>query len=70
MKAQIEVGELLQAFDIAARVPDGPTPPQKTGQLEASLNARNAALKGVLQLLLQQKENSVSLSAPPEGSVM
>ena len=47
MKAQIEVGELLQAFDIAARVPDSVTPPQQPGQLEASLNARNAALRRV-----------------------
>ena len=47
---------------MAARVPDGPTPPQKTGQLEASLNARNAALS-VLQLLLQQGEQRLALRA-------
>jgi tetratricopeptide (TPR) repeat protein len=47
MRAQIDVGEFLQAFDTAARVPDGPTPPKPKGQLEASLNARNLALQRV-----------------------
>ena len=63
MKAQIEVGELLQAFDIAARVPDGPTPPQKTGQLEASLNARNAALRRVAVAAATKGEQRLALRA-------
>lgn len=63
MKAQIEVGELLQAFDIAARVPDSVTPPQKPGQLEASLNARNAALRRVAVAAAAEGKQRLALRA-------
>ena len=63
MKAQIEVGELLQAFDIAARVPDSVTPPQQSGQLEASLNARNAALRRVAVAAAAKGKQRLALRA-------
>ena len=63
MKAQIEVGELLQAFDIAARVPDSATPPQQSGQLEASLNARNAALRRVAVAAAAKGKQRLALRA-------
>ena len=63
MKAQIEVGELLQAFDIAARVPDSVTPPQQPGQLEASLNARNAALRRVAVAAAAEGKQRLALRA-------
>ncbi|MDA0656331.1 MAG: hypothetical protein O2912_08000 [Proteobacteria bacterium] len=63
MRAQIEVGELLQAFDTAARVPDGPTPKKPKGQLEASLNARNLALQRVAVAAAREGMQRLSLRA-------
>ncbi|HAA91372.1 MAG: hypothetical protein CMM48_09935 [Rhodospirillaceae bacterium] len=63
MRAQIEVGELLQAFDTAARVPDSETPPKPVGQLEASLNARNQALQRVAVAAAQEGRQRLSLRA-------
>lgn len=61
MRAQIEVGELLQAFDTAARVPDGPTPKKPKGQLEASLNQRNLALQRVAVAAAREGMQRLSL---------
>jgi len=63
MRAQIEVGELLQAFDTAARVPESPTPDKPKGQLEASLNARNQALQRVAVAAARQGKQRLSLRA-------
>ncbi len=63
MNAQIEVGELLQAFDLAARVPDSVTPPQQPGQLEASLNARNSALRRVAVAAAAEGKQRLALRA-------
>ena len=61
MRAQIEVGELLQAFDTAARVPESLTLKKPTGQLEANLNARNQALQRVAVAAAQQGKQRLSL---------
>ena len=63
MRAQIEVGELLQAFDTAARVPESPTLKKPTGQLEANLNARNQALQRVAVAAARQGKQRLSLRA-------
>lgn len=57
------VGELLQAFDTAARVPDSETPPQPMGQLEASLNARNKASQRVAVAAARKGRQRLSLRA-------
>ena len=61
MRAQIEVGELLQAFDTAARVPESPTLEKPYDQLGTSLNTRNQALLRVAVAAARQGKQRLSL---------